>query len=168
MAWWDGANLKAHISSRAFPREIPVRGCFFFSNGVFNHFLLEDSSQTNGNRLVGAPRAHFRQKLKIDKQPELLLYSKGRVNRERELIEEESLCRHDVLRGGITQEEVKPLWGLCLKYKLEKFGNLQERLLSEKKSTLAYFNFTLSESICLTVMKRKIKFKSVWHTAALR
>ena len=24
-------------------------------------------SQTNGNRLVGAPRAHFRQKLKIDK-----------------------------------------------------------------------------------------------------
>ena len=39
----------------------------FFSNAVFNHFLLEDVSQTNGNRLVGAPRAHFRQKLKIDK-----------------------------------------------------------------------------------------------------
>ena len=45
----------------------------FFSNAVFNHFPLEDFSQTNGNRLVGAPRAHFRQKLKIDKQPELLL-----------------------------------------------------------------------------------------------
>ena len=39
----------------------------FFSNAVFNHFPLEDFSQTNANRLVGAPRAHFRQKLKIDK-----------------------------------------------------------------------------------------------------
>ena len=29
-AWRDGANLKAHIASRAFPREIPVRGRFFF------------------------------------------------------------------------------------------------------------------------------------------
>ena len=29
-AWQDGANLKAHIASRAFPREIPVRGRFFF------------------------------------------------------------------------------------------------------------------------------------------
>ena len=38
-----------------------------FSNAVFNHFLLEDFSQTNGNRLVGSPRAHFRQKLKINK-----------------------------------------------------------------------------------------------------
>ena len=28
-AWRDGANLKAHIASRAFPREIPVRGHFF-------------------------------------------------------------------------------------------------------------------------------------------
>ena len=65
-AWRDGANLKAHIASRSFPREIPVRGRFF-SNAVFNHFPLEDFSQTNGNRLVGAPRAHFRQKLKIDK-----------------------------------------------------------------------------------------------------
>ena len=44
-----------------------------FSNAVFNHFPLEDFSQTNGNRLVGAPKAHFRQNLKIDKQPELLL-----------------------------------------------------------------------------------------------
>ena len=34
-----------------------------FSNAVFNHFPLEDFSQTNVNRLVGAPRAHFRQKL---------------------------------------------------------------------------------------------------------
>ena len=38
-----------------------------FSNAVFNHFPLEDFSQTNGNRLVGVRRAHFRQKLKIDK-----------------------------------------------------------------------------------------------------
>ena len=38
-----------------------------FSDAVFNHFPLEDFSQTNGNRLVGAPRAHIRQKLKIDK-----------------------------------------------------------------------------------------------------
>ena len=29
-AWRDGANLKAHIASRSFPREIPVRGRFFF------------------------------------------------------------------------------------------------------------------------------------------
>ena len=65
-AWRDGANLKAHIASRSFPREIPVRGRFF-SNAVFNHFPLENFSQTNGNRLVGAPRVHFRQKLKIDK-----------------------------------------------------------------------------------------------------
>ena len=27
--WRDGANLKAHIASRSFPREIPVRGLFF-------------------------------------------------------------------------------------------------------------------------------------------
>ena len=65
-AWPNGANLKAHIASRAFPREVPARGRFF-SNAVFNHFPLEDFSQTNANRLVGAPRAHFRQKLKIDK-----------------------------------------------------------------------------------------------------
>ena len=28
-AWRDGANLKAHIASRSFPREIPVRARFF-------------------------------------------------------------------------------------------------------------------------------------------
>ena len=28
-AWRDGANLKAHIASRSFSREIPVRGRFF-------------------------------------------------------------------------------------------------------------------------------------------
>ena len=28
-AWRDGANLKAHIASRSFPREIPVSGRFF-------------------------------------------------------------------------------------------------------------------------------------------
>ena len=40
-----------------------------FSSAVFNHFPLEDFSQTNGNRLVGAPRAHFRQKLKSTNSP---------------------------------------------------------------------------------------------------
>ena len=35
---------------------------------IVPHFLpLEDFSWTNGNRLIGAPRAHFRQKLNIDK-----------------------------------------------------------------------------------------------------
>ena len=43
-----------------------------FSNAVFNHFPLEDFSPTNRNRLVCAPGAHFCQKLKIDKLPELL------------------------------------------------------------------------------------------------
>ena len=61
----DGANLKAHVASRAFPREIPVRGRFFFKRR-FQPLLLEDFSQTNRNRLVGAPRAHFCQKLKIN------------------------------------------------------------------------------------------------------
>ena len=32
------------------------------STFYFSHFLLEDFSQTNGNRLVGAPSAHYRQK----------------------------------------------------------------------------------------------------------
>ena len=64
----SGANLKAHIASQAFPREIPVRGRFFL-NAVFNHFPLGDFSQTNGNQLVGAPRAHFRQKLKRTNSP---------------------------------------------------------------------------------------------------
>ena len=64
-AWRDGANLKAHIASRSFPREIPVRGRFFerrfqpLSVGVF--------FSNQRNRLVGAPRPHFCQKLKIDK-----------------------------------------------------------------------------------------------------
>ena len=39
----------------------------------FNHFPLEDFSQTNRNRLVGAPRTHFRQELKIEKLPKLFL-----------------------------------------------------------------------------------------------
>ena len=30
-AWRDGANFKAHIASRSFPREIPVRGHFFLT-----------------------------------------------------------------------------------------------------------------------------------------
>ena len=39
------------------------------SNAVFNHFPLEGFSQTNGNRLVSARRAHFRQKLNIENSP---------------------------------------------------------------------------------------------------
>ena len=66
-AWRDGANLKAHIASRAFPREKPVRGRFFFRTPFSTTFRWRIFSQTNGNRLVGAPRAHFRQKLKLDK-----------------------------------------------------------------------------------------------------
>ena len=48
--WRDelAPTFQAHISSRAFPREMPVRGRFF-SNAVFNQFPLEDFSQTNGN-----------------------------------------------------------------------------------------------------------------------
>ena len=41
----------------------------FFSNAVFNHFQLEDFSQTNGNLLVGVPKAHFRQKSKSTNSP---------------------------------------------------------------------------------------------------
>ena len=62
----DGANLKAHIASRAFPREIPVRGRFLWMQ-FSTTFHRRIFSQTNGIRLVGAPRAHFHQKLKIDK-----------------------------------------------------------------------------------------------------
>ena len=65
-AWRDGANLKAHIASRPFSARNTGTWAFF-SKAVFNYFPLEDFSQTNGNRLVGARRAHFRQKLKIDK-----------------------------------------------------------------------------------------------------
>ena len=44
-----------------------------FSSAVFNHFPLEDFSQTNGNRLVGAPRAHFRQNSKSTNCPNFSL-----------------------------------------------------------------------------------------------
>ena len=67
----DWRENKALITSRSFPREIPVLRRF--CEHRFHHFPLKDFSQTNGNRLVGAPRAHFRQKLKIDKLPKLLL-----------------------------------------------------------------------------------------------
>ena len=56
-AWRDGANLKAHCVTIISARNTGTWA--FFSNAVFNHFPLEDLSQTNGNRLVGAPRAHF-------------------------------------------------------------------------------------------------------------
>ena len=62
LRWWEWKHILRHEVFRAKYRYVGV-----FSNAVFNHFPLEDFSQTNGNRLVGAQRAHFRQKLKIDK-----------------------------------------------------------------------------------------------------
>ena len=61
MVWRDNANLKAHISSLALSARNTVRGRFFRTT-IFNYFPLEDFSQTKRNRLVGAPRAHFRLK----------------------------------------------------------------------------------------------------------
>ena len=43
-------------------------------------------------------------------------------------------------------EIINPLWGHCQEYKIEKNTILQERLLSEKRSTFVYYNLTLSES----------------------
>ena len=56
-----------YIATRSFPREIPVRGRFFFERRFQPLSVGGFFFQTNGNRSVGAPRAHFRQKLKIDK-----------------------------------------------------------------------------------------------------
>ena len=65
MEWQDCANLKAHILSRSYIRA-KFRYVGVFSNAVFNHFPLEDFSQTKGNRFFGTPRTHFSRKLKID------------------------------------------------------------------------------------------------------
>ena len=66
----NGVTRFCEVESTYYVTSISVRkiGAWaFFSNPVFNHFPFEDFSQTNENRLVSAPRAHFRQKLKIDK-----------------------------------------------------------------------------------------------------
>ena len=56
-----------------------------------------------------------------------------------------------------------PLWGHCQEYKFEKNAILQERLLSEKRSTFVYYNLTLSESFCLTDHEKQIqKFVAHW------
>ena len=56
-----------------------------------------------------------------------------------------------------------PLWGHCQEYKIEKNAVLQERLLSEKRSTFAHSNLTLSESFCLTDHEKQIqKFVAHW------
>ena len=58
---------------------------------------------------------------------------------------------------------VNPLWGHCQEYKIEKNAILQQRLLSEKRSTFAYYNLTLSESFCLTDHEKQIqKFVAHW------
>ena len=41
----------------------------FFSNAVFNHFPLENFSQTNGNRLVGGPKSPFPSNSKSTNSP---------------------------------------------------------------------------------------------------
>ena len=45
---------------------------------------------------------------------------------------------------------------------IEKNGILQERLLSEKRSSFVYYNLTLSESICVTDHEKQIQ-KFVEH-----
>ena len=60
--------------SQAFPREFSTG-----TSAVFNAFPFNDLSQSNWNRLAGAPRAHFRQKLKIDKLPVIRTCS-GNIN----------------------------------------------------------------------------------------
>ena len=57
---------------------------------------------------------------------------------------------------------INPLWGNCQEYKIEKNAILQERLLSEKRSTFVNYNLTLSESIASLIMKNKSE--SLWHT----
>ena len=56
-----------------------------------------------------------------------------------------------------------PLWGHCQEYKFEKNAILQERLLSEKRSTFVYYNLTVSESICFADHEKQIqKFVAYW------
>ena len=58
---------------------------------------------------------------------------------------------------------INPLWGQCQEYKIERNAILQERLLTEKRSTFADCNLTFSESFCLTDYEKQ-KSKSSWHT----
>ena len=56
-----------------------------------------------------------------------------------------------------------PLWGHSQEYKIKKTAILKERLLSEKRSPFAYYNLTLSESVCLTDHEKQIqKFVAHW------
>ena len=71
-------NMCFQVRAIRYPKYQYVGVFFFFSNAVFNHFPLKDFSQTNENRSVGAPRAHFRQKLRIDKKAELLFCEQWR------------------------------------------------------------------------------------------
>ena len=58
---------------------------------------------------------------------------------------------------------INPLWGHCQDYKIEKKAILQGRLLSEKRSALAEYNLTLSESFCLTDHEKQVqKFVAHW------
>ena len=57
---------------------------------------------------------------------------------------------------------VKTLWGHCQEYKVEKNAILQERLLSEKRSTFVHYNLTLSERICFADHEKHIQ-KFVAH-----
>ena len=63
---------------------------------------------------------------------------------------------------GKFMSAMNPLWGHCQEYKIEKNAILQERLLSEKRSTFAYYNLTLFESFCLTDHEKQIQ-KVVEH-----
>ena len=55
-----------------------------------------------------------------------------------------------------------PLWGHFQEYKIEKSAILQERLLSERRSTFANYNLTSLEFFVSLITKNKSK--SLWHT----
>ena len=57
-AWRDGANLKAHIESRAFPREIPVRGRFFFERR-FQSLSVEGFFWNQRKSISRCPKSPF-------------------------------------------------------------------------------------------------------------
>ena len=67
---------------------------------------------------------------------------------------------HDI-QLTFTVSSVNSLWGHWLEYKFEKNAIQQKRLLSEKRSTFAYYNLTLSEFFYLTDHENKAK--SSWH-----
>ena len=74
-------------------------------------------------------------------------------------------CHFSMLSGRLASSArfVNPLWGHCRGFKIEKNAILQESLLSEKRSTFADYNLTLSESFCLTDHENQIKkFLAHW------